>query len=290
MKVLVTGAAGGVGNASVLHLDRRGFDIRSSDRTPGDGYEAADLADPVVCGHLVDGVDAVVHAAAIPQPFLDPDEVVFANNVLSCFNIALAASREGVKRFVYISSETVTGYTFGTRKPAYVQVDELHPLGSDDPYGLSKLVGEVILDGLAESGGMTCVSLRPSWVHGPDEYARYWDRQGSYRESKSLWAYTDLLDLCDAIELSLTADVERHERVYVVADDNILGADLEELVRRRWHDDVPVWPLPRKDAGGVSWQLAHDLLGYEPKRSFRDAIGPKPEPSASASSPSTKGV
>src|SRR3981081_2271444 len=108
VKVLVTGAAGTVGREITTHLRAAGWSVRAHDRMPldrGAAEEVArgDLRDPEHTQALFCGVNAVVHGAAIPAPIPDADQEVFANNVLSAFQVLGAAGRAGVPRMVYIS-------------------------------------------------------------------------------------------------------------------------------------------------------------------------------------------
>ncbi|HVD48768.1 MAG TPA: NAD(P)-dependent oxidoreductase, partial [Gaiellaceae bacterium] len=103
MRVLVTGAKGKVGSAAVFALLAAGHDVRASDlargvfeRTlpgePGE-YVQADLTDAGDAFAIVRGVDAVVHAGAIPDPTKNPPHVVFGNNLMATFNVLEAAVR-----------------------------------------------------------------------------------------------------------------------------------------------------------------------------------------------------
>ena len=56
-----------------------------------------------------DGVDAVVHLAAIPAPGIVPDTVLITQNLTMTINVFQAARRAGVKRIVHASSETLLG-------------------------------------------------------------------------------------------------------------------------------------------------------------------------------------
>ena len=91
---------------------------RPTSRAPGDAFA------------VVRGMDAVVHAAAIPDPTHNTPATVFQNNIMATFNVLEAAVRFGVSRFVNISSETVPGFFFPERPflPDYVPVDEEHPI------------------------------------------------------------------------------------------------------------------------------------------------------------------
>ena len=135
MKVLVTGARGKVGRATVAALMEAGHDVRATDLAPplferpepGEAsYVQADLSDAGDAFAVVRGAEAVVHAAAIPEPTHNPPHAVFHNNLMSVFNVLEAAIRFGTQRFVNISSETVPGFFFAERPflPDYIQVDE----------------------------------------------------------------------------------------------------------------------------------------------------------------------
>ena len=73
--------------------------------------------------------DAVVHFAAVPAILRTADSATYATNVLSTYNVLEAATRLGVRKIVFASSETTYGICFaqGERRPIYVPVDEEHP-------------------------------------------------------------------------------------------------------------------------------------------------------------------
>src|SRR3712207_342938 len=124
MRVLVTGARGKVGRATVAALTSAGHDVRATDLfppvferpDPGEPeYVQADLTDAGSAFAVVRGTEAVVHAAAIPEPTRNPPHIVFQNNLMATFNTIEAAIRFGISRFVNISSETVPGFFFPER-------------------------------------------------------------------------------------------------------------------------------------------------------------------------------
>jgi UDP-glucose 4-epimerase len=296
MQVVVTGALGKVGRAAVRRLAETGHTVRAVDLAapvherglPGEpDYLRGDLTDPAVAAAAVHHADAVVHAAAIPDALHDAPERVFERNVMATFNLLEACVRQGVPRFVHVSSEAVPGYVFppgSERVPRYIPVDEDHPVEPIDAYGLSKHVGEQLVAAACARSGLRALSLRPSWVQWRGNIERNLGPQvrdpGIW--SDNAWSYVDVDDLAEAIRLALTAAVDRHEVIYVAADDNATGRPLVELAAAAYGDRVEVRPHDRPDASGLSNAKARALLGWAPRRSWRDHLDEdgrlRPEP------------
>jgi UDP-glucose 4-epimerase len=286
MKVLVTGARGKVGRAVVPALMGAGHEVRASDLArgvfdrplPGDPaeYVQADLTDAGEAFALVRGVDAVVHTAAIPEPTHNPPHVVFRNNLMSTFNVLEAAVRFAASRFVNLSSETVPGFFFPERPflPDYLPIDEEHPVRPQDPYALSKWFGELLMDAAVRRSDIRCISIRPCWVQNEENYERNLGPQ--VRDpavlSANFWSYIDVYDLADAIALGVESDLPGHEVFYIASPDNVGGRPFAELVGRYYGGAVEVRPLQREDASGISCAKAERLLGYAPRRSWRDYL------------------
>ena len=294
MRILVTGARGKVGAATVAALHAAGHAVTATDlarplfEAPSGervAYAQADLTDAGDAYAVVRGHDAVVHAAAIPEPTQNPPHTVFRNNLMATFNVLEAAIRFGARRIVNLSSETVPGFFFAERGflPDYVPVDEAHPIRPQDPYATAKHFGEQLMDGAPRRSDITAVSIRPSWVQWEGNYATNlgpWIREPT--PSEGFWAYIDVYDLADAIRLAAEADTPGHEVVYIASPDNGTREPLAALVARFHGERVPLRALDRPDMGGISIAKARRLLGYDPQRSWRDYLDEtgalRPEP------------
>jgi UDP-glucose 4-epimerase len=286
MRILVTGGRGKVGRATVDALLAAGHEVTASDLgapvferadPEAAAYVQADLTDAGAAFAVVRGHDAVVHAAAIPEPTGNPPHVVFQNNLMATFNAIEAAVRWDVKRFVNVSSETAPGWFFAERTflPDYLPVDEEHPLRPQDSYALSKVLGEQLMDAAVRRSDVRCTTIRPSWVQWEGNIERNIGpivRGKGAEPSVGFWSYVDLYDLAQAMRLAAESDLPGHEAFYIAQPDNSAGLPLADLLRRHHGDAIPLRDLPRPDASSTSTAKAERLLGWKPTRSWRDYL------------------
>lgn len=168
MRILITGAGGYIGAACVRAFAAGGWTVRAASRagvTAAPGVEAARI-DRLDGGtswsdHL-QGVDVVLHLAGVAhRP--DTDAATYrAVNVEATRQLATAAARAGVSRFVFVSSIAVYGRGVGA-----AAIDEKTPPAPTDAYGQSKLEAEHAIARAAEGHAMTWVVVRPPLVYGP---------------------------------------------------------------------------------------------------------------------------
>jgi len=171
---LVTGGAGFIGSHVCEELVSRGERVRVVDNLASGRREnlghlygvellIGDLADAEVADRAVDGVDYVVHLAAIPsvpRSILAPLASNHAN-VTVTLSVLVAAHRHGVKRVVFASSSSVYGNTETLPKREDMLPDPL------SPYALQKLTGERYLKLFHQLHGLETVSVRYFNVFGP---------------------------------------------------------------------------------------------------------------------------
>jgi nucleoside-diphosphate-sugar epimerase len=182
MKVLVTGANGFVGSATVQGLAKKGHSVVAQTRlTPPVPWPAnggitpcvtdLDQADGVQAA--LQGCDWVVHTAArvhqVHETAANPLEAYRKVNVQYTLDLASAAAAHGIQRFVFLSSIKVNGEW--TLKGQAFRADD--PTAPKDPYGISKHEAELGLRAIAAQTGMQVVIVRPPLVYGPGVKANF---------------------------------------------------------------------------------------------------------------------
>ncbi|WP_436907622.1 NAD-dependent epimerase/dehydratase family protein [Halosimplex marinum] len=277
-RLLVTGGLGGSGRWIVDRLAEEGHDVMCVDQRSAESerdsvdVRVADLTDRGDVFDLVGAFDpdAVVHWAAIPDPLDHPGGEVFENNVVSTYNVLEAAGRTGA-RVVWASSESALGFPFAaeTPPPDYLPVDEDHPLRPEDPYGASKEAGEALARTTVRRHDVPVVSIRPSWIQYPGEYVCLGNEPPAEGVG-NFWSYVDVRDIAAIVVAALDADVEGHEAVFAVADENYADRPTADLFEEQFGSVPDPCDLSGDDSS-ISNAKAADLLGWEPAHSWRDA-------------------
>ncbi len=171
MKVLVTGAAGRVGSATVDELlaqdhEVRGFDMRMTGKSEPNYEEQVGLlqnGDDVTSA--VKGVEAILHLGALMSWAPEDRAKMFETNVDGTRALLQAAVDAGVRRFVFASS----GEVYPENAPQHLPLTENHPLRPNSPYGLTKLLGEQIVRFFDRTTSMETVVLRFSHTQDATE-------------------------------------------------------------------------------------------------------------------------
>ena len=277
VKVLVTGAAGLVGREITAQLTAAGWSVRAHDRAPlgagvADEVADGDLRDRAHTQALVGGVSAVVHAAAIPAPMLDVEQEVFANNVLSAYQVLDAAGRAGVPRIVFISSLSALGLAYSSRgaSPVTAPVTEEHPYLGEDVYALSKYAGEAIAATTARRWGAAVVSLRFPFVGSGgrlrEHLGHVHERPGDDR--RGLWGWLDTRDAAGAVAAALTTPLSGHHVVTIAAPDTSALIPTAELLAT-YHPATVVTEKLDGFATPFSTARSRELLGFTTKYAWR---------------------
>ena len=195
---LITGVAGFVGSnlleellkldQQVIGLDnfltgsRRNLDEVQSFMSPMQWknftFVEGDIRDRVTCRAACEGVDCVLHQAALGSVPRSIENPIATNehNLTGFLNIIVAAKDAGVKRLVYASSSSVYG-----DHPELPKVEDKigNPLS---PYAVTKQVNEAYAGVFTRVYGMQCVGLRYFNVFGPRQ-----DPDGPYAAVIPKW-------------------------------------------------------------------------------------------------------
>jgi len=128
-------------------------------------FVAGDLRAPDSLDSAVEGVDVVFHAAGVIHTTRIRD--LYAINAQGTRNLLAAAAKRGVRRLVYISSNSVGGFTGDGRL-----MHESDPPRPYMAYGHSKLLAEQAVKRFAAEGKLEAIILRPCWFYGPGQPER----------------------------------------------------------------------------------------------------------------------
>lgn len=155
--ILVTGVAGRIGRAvwedlRAIYPVVRGVDIRVPAGLEGD-IVRADLTDLDATVRVVDGIEAIVHLAGIPDEA--PFEDLVQANIVATYHVLEAARRCGVRRVVLASSHHVVGYY-----PRTTTVGPETPPRPDSLYAVTKVAAEALGRLFHDKFGLEVVSLR----------------------------------------------------------------------------------------------------------------------------------
>lgn len=194
MNILITGACGLVAR-SVIDLLGQNHSLRLLDRTaPAEATMYAGLGerkklplqtdwpfiqgsitDPATLLGAMDGIECVVHLAGHPTGLPEEGFVAFESNALGTFCVLDAARLAGVRRVFCASSINAFGTIFwrlSGRPAPYVSMpltEDFEPV-PEDPYSLSKLVGEETCAAFARAYDITAIAFRFAGVFSDESY------------------------------------------------------------------------------------------------------------------------
>jgi len=292
MRVVVTGGSGRLGQFVVRELFTHAHQVSALDAVkPRECPAPTYLADLNKIDSLFDhfkNADAVIHLARQRFPYTESgfnsstkrwefadvagDAARFNANVAMTNNVLAAAQAAGVKKVVCGSSLAIYGlyYPVTDLQPDYLPIDEAHPLRPQDPYGLSKVVGEKLCDGLGERSGMPIASLRFSGIYTEEHRSMLSERKNNptIRGTGALWSYIDVRDAARACRLAIEADFTGHQAFNICAPDTIMDMPTRELVSRYLAQVKDLREGLHGRSSGYSVAKAKSVLGFEAKISL----------------------
>ncbi|MFM9941676.1 MAG: NAD-dependent epimerase/dehydratase family protein [Hyphomicrobiaceae bacterium] len=238
-RVLVTGAAGGIGTHLRRLLPPIYPEVVLSDLKEPKGlaktetFIKADLTKPDEVAKACQGIDGIVHLGGHSTE--GPWETILNANIIGCYNLFEQARLAGVKRIIFASSNHAVGfYPRATTIPTTVNARP------DSRYGVSKAFGEGLGAMYAYKHGLGVTSLRIGNVNDEPLDAR----------RLSIWLKPE--DLVQLIRIGLERPGLVYEVMYGVSDNT-----------RSWYDNSRAAALGYK-SGYNSEVFATDILAKEP--------------------------
>ena len=172
-KILVTGVAGFLGSHLADKLSKLGHEVLGVDNMVG-GYKDniskeieffnIDCCDFQKIKKIMKDIDIVYHCAATAHEGLSvfsPFQIT-KNNYLASISIFSAAINEKVKRIIFCSSMA----RYGDQKTPFREDMQTRPI---DPYGISKVAAEQVLQNLCDLNNIEWVIAVPHNIIGPKQ-------------------------------------------------------------------------------------------------------------------------
>ncbi len=306
MKVFVTGGAGYIGSVTTELLLDDGHEVVVFDNLELGHRAAVDTRARLVEGDLRDAdsidaamqefrPDAVMHFAAyaLVGESMSQPERYYKNNLIGALNLADAALRAEVPRFIFSS----TCATYG--QPEKVPITEDTPQNPTNPYGESKLAFEKALNWYSECHGMITTffryfnacgaTTRCGEDHDPEAHLIPIVLQVAMGQREQVSIFGDDYDTPDGTCIRDYIHIVDLARAHVLAlgqkssDVYNLGTgtgfsvrEVIDVVQRVTGKEIPVVMAPRRwgDPARLvaAADKARDVLGWSPKFASLDAI------------------
>ncbi len=230
MKIFITGASGFVGGALAKSLSKDHTVLAMSRSERSDTLIKENGATPVRCSlgtidpGLLEGIDAVIHAAAKVEEF-GRFKDFWTINVEGTKQLLDAAKHAAVSRFIHIGTEASVFHGQHMH-----EIDETEPLAFKSPYAYSRTKAyaeEAVLAANEPKAGFTALSIRPRLVWGPGDTTVLPAIAAMVSEGKFMWldgghmltSSTHIDNLVHGVTLALTKGAGG-EAYFVTDDEN----------------------------------------------------------------------
>jgi nucleoside-diphosphate-sugar epimerase len=284
-KALVIGSEGNIGAPLVRHLRSIGYEVLESDIRPGwrSNFVMADINHPVDLLPAFDWQPEVVFllSAMVSRVTCEQASSLAISTNLSGINNVLQLAKRTKSRVVFFSTSEVYG-------PECDPMDEGHSNPRpNNRYGLSKLLGEQLVEYEARNSGLVAVVLRPFMIY--DEHEDFGDhRSAMIRFTTELalgrpidvhrGALRSWLHVSDAVRAIEAATRCREYAVVNIGHPDVVPIEqLADMIRRRLGaaaslvevHDIPSQMTLRKRP---TLDRMRDLLGVVPQVSLERGV------------------
>ncbi|MFB9214298.1 NAD-dependent epimerase/dehydratase family protein [Vibrio sinaloensis] len=276
MKILVTGSAGRVGRAIYIKL-MKAHQVVGLDKTPCSTADyIGDVRDIDLITKALEGVDVIVHTAALHAPHVDlvSDQEFEDVNVKATEQLALLAVKKGIKHFVFTSTTALYGFS-STPDGVAGWVNETVTPKPKTIYHRSKIEAEQILENISNLFNLPVTVLQMSRC-----FPEPANLMALYRLTRGIDARDVANAHACAIEKRLSG-FRRYiisgktpfnktccEQLYLNADDlvkNYAPKLAKDFADRAWH-------LPKSLDRVYDSSLAQRELGWQPKYGYESVL------------------
>ena len=297
MKVLVTGVAGFMGSHLADEFLKRGHQVVGIDNFIGgykenvpDGVEfwELDLNDLDSLHEAFTGVEMVVHTACTAYEGLSvfSPALVVRNTSQIITTVMSASIKAGVKKIVHMSSMA----RYGTQEVVPF-TEDLLPL-PQDPYGIAKYAGELLIKNLADTHGMKYAILVPHNIIGPRQ--KYDDPfrnvasiminrmlQGKqpiiYGDGQQMRCFSFMQDVIDPLMIACETDAVDGQITNIGPDEEFVTIkELAERIAKILDFDLDPIYMPGRPQevkhANCSSDKARKLLGYSTKTTLDEGL------------------
>lgn len=277
MRILLTGTAGRIGRAIYVRLSPF-HDVIGLDKIPASTVDiVGDITDTALLSRLCEGVDAIVHTAALHAPHVGimPDTEFEHINVGATERLIQCALVNNIKQIVFTSTTALYGSASRLQGRA-AWIDEQTLPQPISIYHRTKLAAEDLFRAASESAGLKVSIIRMSRCFPEPAPLMAW-----YRLSRGV----DARDVAEAHALALERSVGGVCETYIVSGVTpFQKEDCEEL----WHDAVSVlkcrapelvrdfikrsWDLPEKIDRVYDSAKVQCELGWNPRFDYKNVL------------------
>lgn len=292
MNVLITGACGFVGRNLIWELEgahslRLADACRPEDATMFGGksgrtvaplktdwpFVQVDITDLDAMRAACEGMDAVIHLAAIPTGYPKEGKLTMETNVVGTYVVLDAARMAGVKRVFCASSINAYGTFFWrlSGKPSpynILPLDESFPPVPEDPYSLSKLCNEETCAAFHRAYGLTTAAFRFAGVWSVERHETFrQNMQPTTAWSETLYQWVHVLDIVRGLRQALECPGLPGMGVYTLAAADTCAPEPTMDLLNRFRPDLAAQvsrPLVGRE-GLLSIDRARAAFGYAPR-------------------------
>lgn len=247
--ILITGGSGYLGSALALHLSKQGYHVfitSRSNKENSDDIRVLDLLDEKTFNGLCENIDAVIHTAAFgAKSGQSPKDVLLANGYGTKLLLE-EAKKQGVKKFIYLSTFHVYGKSEG-------YIDENTLVNPLTDYSLTHYVGEMycyqyanekdhvpIIVRITNGYGLPSNASAEPWELAVNHFCKEAVEYGQLQINSAGTQLRDFIsvnDIVSAIRILLQTDrSSKSAAVYNISSQNAISInELSEMIAVRYH-------------------------------------------------------